>query len=105
MIDRRRALRDVLCDLAAAEIELLQDVLLESVAGDCATVIASSPPVAAERLRMRLVASDGSATTLNARIVASSPAVTGGILRYRVQLAVEGLEAATRGAEGGEIAS
>ena len=94
MTDRRRAPRYYLCRTTRAEISLLQDVSIQSAAGDDVVVLASTFPANCDRLLMQLVAADGEVATLDAEVVRTAPVLDAGSVRYRLELRVEGFSRA-----------
>ncbi len=90
MTDRRRAARYSLCRTTKAEINLLQDVSIESAVGDDVVVLASTCPASGDRLLMQLVSAKGEVASLDAAMVRTAPVVDAGAVRFRLQLRVEG---------------
>jgi hypothetical protein len=90
MTDRRRAPRYNLCCPTRAEIDLLQDASIESAVGDDVVVVASKFPATCDRLLVEMVAANGQVTTLDAEIVRTAPVVDAGVVRFRLELRIEG---------------
>jgi hypothetical protein len=90
MTDRRRTPRYNLSRSTKAEINLLQDVSIQSAVGDDVVVLASKFPESRGRLLMEVVRSDGEVASLDAEIVDSAPVVEAGTVRFRLQLRVAG---------------
>ena len=90
MTDRRRAARYSLCRTTKAEINLLQDVSIESAVGDDVVVLASKFPASCDRLLMQMVSADGEVASLDAAVVRTAPVVEAGDVRFRLELRVEG---------------
>ena len=90
MTDRRRAARYSLCRTTTAEINLLQDVSIESAVGDDVVVLASKFPAACDRLLMQMVSATGEIASLDAEVVRTAPVVDAGDVRFRLELRVEG---------------
>jgi hypothetical protein len=90
MTDRRRAARYSLLPRTTAEINLLQDVSIESAVGDDVVVLASKFPGSCDRLLMQLVNAEGEVASLEVAVVRTAPVVHAGDVRFRLELRVEG---------------
>ena len=90
MTDRRRAPRYYLCRTTKAEINLLQDVSIQSAVGDDVVVLASTFPAKCDRLLMQMVRTNGEHASLEAAIMRTAPVVDAGVVRFRVDLRIEG---------------
>ena len=90
MTDRRRAPRYFLCRTTKAEINLLQDVSIQSAVGDHVVVLAAKFPANCDRLVMQMVAANGELASLDAAVVRTAPVVEAGVVRFRVDLRIEG---------------
>jgi hypothetical protein len=93
MTDRRGAHRFQLCRSTSVQIGLLQDVMIQSSAGDHVTVLTSSVPPASQRLLLQLVRADGEVACLSAHIVRTAPVVESGDMKFRLDLHVAGFAA------------
>ena len=92
MTDRRRAPRYHLCRTTKVEINLLQDVSIQSAFGDEVVVLASNVPAACDRLLIQMVREGGELASLEAE-VAQDCAGRRGRCRplCRLELRVDGL--------------
>jgi hypothetical protein len=90
MTDRRRAPRYTLGRTTRAEINLLQDVSLQSAAGDDLVVLASKFPDTNGRLLIEIVQANGEIASLDAEILSSAPVLEAGNVRFRLELRVAG---------------
>jgi hypothetical protein len=88
--DRRRAPRYSLSRTTKADINLLQDVSIESAVGDDVVVLASRFPAKCDRLLMQLVSASGEVTSLDAAVLRTAPVVEAGSVRFRLELRIEG---------------
>ena len=94
MTDRRRAPRYHLCRTTKVEINLLQDVSIQSAFGDEVVVLASNVPAACDRLLIQMVLEGGELASLAAEVVRTAPVVEAGVVRFRLELRVDGLSMA-----------
>jgi hypothetical protein len=90
MTDRRRAPRYYLCRTTKADINLLQDVSIQSAVGDDVVVLASKFPANCDRLLVQMVSANGAVASLDAAVVRTAPIVDAGAVRFRLELRVEG---------------
>jgi len=90
MTDRRRAPRYQLCRSTKAEINLLQDVLIQSAVGDAVIVLASTCPAPSDRLMLQVAGADGGVSSLAAELVASAPILRSDLVQFRLALRVTG---------------
>jgi len=91
MTDRRRAPRYQICRTTQAQFGLLQDVAIQSVAGDDVIVLASMFPANCDRLVMQLVRANGEIASLGAAVRRTAPVLSSGVMQYLLELRVEGL--------------
>ena len=96
MTDRRRAPRYQICRATSAQIGLLQDVSIQSVAGDGVIVLASMFPANCDRLVMQLVQANGEVPSLDAEDVRTAPVLKSGVMQFLLELRVEGLSESLR---------
>src|SRR4051812_33169901 len=73
MTDRRRAPRYQICRTTQAQFGLLQDVAIQSVAGDDVIVLASMFPANCDRLVMQLLRANGEIASLGAAVTRTAP--------------------------------
>ena len=90
MTDRRRAPRYSLCRTTKAEINLLQDVSIQSAVGDEVVVLASRFPADCDRLLVQMVNANGEVASFDAEVVKTAPVVDAGKVRFRLELRVAG---------------
>ena len=90
MTDRRRAPRYYLCRTTTAEINLLQDVSIQSAVGDDVVVLASRFPATCDRLLVQMVTASGEVASLDAEVVSTAPVLDAGSVRFRLELKIEG---------------
>lgn len=96
MTDRRRAPRYQICRPTEAQIGLLQDVSIQSMAGDDVTVLASRFPSNCDRLVMQLVRANGEVASLEAAVVRTAPVLKSGVMQFLLELRVDGLSESVR---------
>ena len=90
MSDRRRAPRYSLSRTTTAEINLLQDVSIQSAVGDDVIVLAAKFPANCDRLMVQMVGANGEVTSLSAAVVTTAPVLDAGAVRFRLELRIEG---------------
>src|SRR6188768_4199811 len=86
MTDRRRAPRYQLCRSTKTEINLLQDVLIQSAVGDDVVVLAATYPAPCDRLILQMAGPNGEVTSLTADLVATTPILHSSLVQFRVAL-------------------